>query len=204
MNNLKKPSIRPHIEFCHNEGGGIPNLQVAMALHEEDGLYMTESAVPISMPARLFTLDLEFPPKHTECMYPYEVYNRDLTIFAAAPGCYGGAVTIGPDELLVGGGFTMELYTNPKINSVIFQWGSGQIYPLNGIISIFEEDEQTHMFADDIAINGGVQQPYTCQRQDEWIYLEDSNGVALEIMVMDIVDNVVLLRYREGDASSVG
>ena len=90
---------------------------------------------------------------------------------------------------------TIELQKLPNGGSAIFPNGTGYIPKLKGRLNpILDTLNRTYLYADNIAINGGQQQPvnFTFGKH---LHLQDSNGTEKNIYIIDIKGNSALLEY---------
>ena len=72
---------------------------------------------------------------------------------------------------------------------------TGHIPGLEGRLNpILDTHNRMYLYADNIAINGGVQQPSTFE-VDVPFELEDANGVFMQIRVLHIQGRTSLLQY---------
>jgi len=89
---------------------------------------------------------------------------------------------------------TVTLFDTENTGSVICM-STGHIPGLEGRLNpILDTRNQMYLYADNIAINGGVQQPATFQ-VDVPLELEDSNGVVMQVRVLHIQGRTSLLQY---------
>ena len=89
---------------------------------------------------------------------------------------------------------TVTLFTSENTGSVICV-STGYIPGLEGRLNpILDTHHRHYLYADNIAINGGVQQPATFE-VDVPFELEDSNGVVMEVRVLHIQGRTSLLQY---------
>ena len=74
---------------------------------------------------------------------------------------------------------------------------TGHIPGLEGRLNpILDTHRRTYLYADNIAINGGDQQPATFE-VDVPFELEDSNGVVMQVRVLYIQGSTSLLQYTQ-------
>lgn len=89
---------------------------------------------------------------------------------------------------------TVTLPSSENTGSVIC-FSTGYIPGLDGRLNpILDTSNRTYLYADNIAINGGVQQP-AAFKVDEPFELEDSNGVVMHVRVLHIQGRTSLLQY---------
>jgi len=96
----------------------------------------------------------------------------------------------------------VTMFDSENIGSVICT-STGNIPGLQGRLNpILDTYNRMYLYADNIAIQGGVQQPATFQI-DVPFELEDSNGVVMQVRVLYIQGQTSLLQYafaRQGDS----
>lgn len=89
---------------------------------------------------------------------------------------------------------TITVFDTENTGSVICE-STGHIPGLEGRLNpILDTDNRMYLYADNVAINGGVQQPATFQ-VDVPFELEDSNGVVMQVRVLHIQGRTSLLQY---------
>ena len=119
--------------------------------------------------------------------------NIPITVFAAATG-YAGYLNRGwtPSE----GALAIEMQPLPKGGSVIFPEAKGNLPGLKGILNpIRDPHERTYLYAFNIAVNKGQQQPVHFFPGEE-MRLTDANGSEFLVHILDIVGRSVLVEYR--------
>ena len=80
--------------------------------------------------------------------------------------------------------------------SVIFRNRTGEIHGLSGRLNpILDKQNRTYLYADNVAINGGEQQPVDFDI-GETMHLMDALGQERTIRIVDITGNAVLLEYQ--------
>jgi hypothetical protein len=88
----------------------------------------------------------------------------------------------------------IQLFESEKIGSVICQ-STCYINGLEGRLSpILDSSNRTYLYASNIAIDGGKQQPVTFSINVP-LELEDCNGVIMEIRILYIQSNTSLIQY---------
>lgn len=88
----------------------------------------------------------------------------------------------------------VTLASSENTGSVICM-STGYIPGLEGRLNpILDTSNRTYLYADNIAINGGMNQPATF-RVDEHFELEDSNGIIMQVRVLHIQGRTSLLQY---------
>lgn len=89
---------------------------------------------------------------------------------------------------------TVTLFSTENTGSLICM-STGHIPGLEGRLNpILDTSNRMYLYADNVAINGGVQQPATFQ-VDVPFELEDSNGVVMQVRVLHIQGRTSLLQY---------
>lgn len=131
-----------------------------------------------------------------------ELHDTDLprTVFVAAEGhealVVRGWVPAGDDPL------TIELTERPDGGSIICPTGTGHIPGLTGRLNpILDTSDRTYIYADNIAVNGGLQQPVSFVR-DKNMTMQDANGHEFQVCVVEIIGNSSLIDYRRLSASA--
>jgi hypothetical protein len=88
----------------------------------------------------------------------------------------------------------VTLSSSDSTGSIIFH-STGHIPGLQGRLNpILDTGNRTYLYADNIAINGGANQPATFV-VDEPFELEDSNGVVMQVRVLHIQGRTSLIQY---------
>ncbi len=117
-----------------------------------------------------------------------------MTIFAGAENY---SAYLKKNFLPVEGDLTIELEELPNGGSVIFPNDTGYIPGLNGRLNpILDTSNRTYLYADNISINEGTQQPANFKFGEE-LYLQDSNGMEKLVKVIHIIGSSALLEYRD-------
>lgn len=89
---------------------------------------------------------------------------------------------------------TVTLADSENTGSIVC-YSTGHIPGLEGRLNpILDTHNRMYLYADNIAINGGVQQPAKFQ-VDEPFELEDSNGIVMQVRVLHIQGRTSLLQY---------
>lgn len=125
-----------------------------------------------------------------------ELHSAELpmTVFAAREG-YASHVERGwvPAQRAL----AIELNEAGNGGSAVFAESTGTLPGLTGRLNpIRDTHDRTYMYADNIAINGGQQQPVTFAPGKELLRLEDSNGQVLMVTVTAIEGRSSLLDYH--------
>ncbi len=90
----------------------------------------------------------------------------------------------------------IELHPLTYGGSVIFRDGTGEIQGISGRLKpILDTHNRTYLYTDNVAINGGEQQPVDFDI-GETIHLMDALGQERTIRIVDITGNAVLLEYQ--------
>lgn len=119
--------------------------------------------------------------------------NLPMTIYVAAPGYSAGLVRSWvPDK----GGLVIELEPLKLGGATIFAEGQGQIPGLRGTLNPKRDTlDRTYMYADNIAIDNGKQQPVMYQ-VGRPVRLTDSLGQEMFITIQEIIGKSTLIEYR--------
>ena len=116
-----------------------------------------------------------------------------ITVFAAAKGC-GAHVETG--RIPAEGVLAVELSPLPVGGSMVVKQGTGHIPGLTGRLNpIRDASDRTYLYADNIAINGGMPQPVSFVPGDEHLQLVDANGDEFLVRVAAIIGRSSLLEY---------
>ena len=124
-----------------------------------------------------------------------ELYDAQLplTVFIAASG---HRAHIKRDWIPASGQLFVELEPQPDSGAVVFPDGTGYIPGLSGrLYPIRDSRDRTYLYAANIAINGGQQQPVAFTFDDELI-LTDAYGRQAAIRILDIIGRSSLVEYR--------
>ncbi|MCY4265702.1 MAG: putative DNA binding domain-containing protein [Gammaproteobacteria bacterium] len=125
----------------------------------------------------------------------FELYTTDLPlkVFVAAPGY---AAYCEEQWQPAEGVLTIELDILPEGGSVIMTEGTGHIPGLSGRLNpIRDTNDRTYLYASNIAINEGKQQPVNFLFGQE-IRLTDAFGQEFWIRIVDIAGSSALIEYR--------
>ncbi len=116
-----------------------------------------------------------------------------MTLFIAAPGFEAQAQhSWVPEE----GVLRAELVPLQSGGSIIFPAATGYIPNLAGRLEpIPDTHGRAYLYADNIAINGGKQQPVTFDLGEE-LHLADAEGNEMQVRIIDILGRSVLAEYR--------
>lgn len=87
------------------------------------------------------------------------------------------------------------IHSSENIGSLICESGTGHIPKLKGRLNpILDTSHRTYLYADNIAINGGGQQPATF-KTNEPMDLEDCDGIIMQVTIKDIQGRSSLIEY---------
>jgi len=116
-----------------------------------------------------------------------------MTVYAAARGYAAGYERQWkPNE----GGLLLDLPLLQSGGSAIFPQDSGNLPGLRGRLNpIRDNSDRTYLYADNIAIDEGRQQPVPF-RLGKSIRLTDVYGVEFSVTIVDIVGRSALVEYR--------
>ena len=118
--------------------------------------------------------------------------NLPMTIYVAGPGYSAGLVRSWVPEK---GGLVIELEPLKLGGATIFTKGEGQIPGLRGSLNPIRDTlNRTYMYADNIAIDEGKQQPVLYQ-VGRPVRLTDSRGAEMLITIQDIIGKSSLIEY---------
>ena len=116
-----------------------------------------------------------------------------MTVYAAAPGYAGG---LKREWLPSRGGLLMELDPLSAGGSVLFPEATGHLPGLRGRLNpIRDTADRTYLYADNIAIEEGRQQPVSF-RLGKPMKLTDAFGAELSVTIIDIIGRSALVEYR--------
>lgn len=90
--------------------------------------------------------------------------------------------------------FEISVHSSENIGSIIYN-STGYIPGLKGRLNpILDTSDRTYLYADNIAINGGLSQPATF-KVNVPMDLEDCDGMIMQVTVKDIQGRVSLIEY---------
>ena len=116
-----------------------------------------------------------------------------MTVFAAAPGY---AAHLEREWVPSQGALAIELEPLPEGGAVIFPEATGYLPGLTGRLNpILDTHARTYLYASNIAINQGEQQPVHFILGEE-LRLTDTDGNELLVRIVDIVGRSALVEYR--------
>ena len=120
--------------------------------------------------------------------------NLPLTVFAAAEGC---GAHVEPDWIPAERALVIELAELPCGGSVVFAEGTGYLPNLAGRLNpLLDAEDRTYLYASNIAIGGGLQQPVRFVPGEDELHLMDANGTEVLVRVVAITGRSSLLEYR--------
>ncbi len=118
---------------------------------------------------------------------------QPMTVFVAARGF---AAHMECDWKPVNGPLHVEMTELSNGGSVIFPNGTGHVPILRGRLNpILDNNERTYIYADNIAINGGLQQPVHFSAEED-LRLTDAEGQEATVRIVAIVGRTCLVQYR--------
>ena len=122
-----------------------------------------------------------------------------MSVFAAAEGF---AAQVESGWIPAQGPLTLELNRLPGGGSVIFNEATGHVPGVTGRLNpIRDTHDRTYLYASNIAINQGRQQPVHFLLGEE-LRLTDANGREMFVRIVDIVGRSALVEYRPVDGSA--
>ena len=117
-----------------------------------------------------------------------------LTVYAAAAGF---AAHVERDWIPAERPLIIELTQLTGGGSVVIAEGTGYLPGLAGRIEpILDTSNRTYLYAKNIAIGGGQQQPVPFVPGEEELHLMDANGIEMLVRVAVITGRSSLLEYR--------
>ncbi|WP_419946404.1 RNA-binding domain-containing protein [Candidatus Poriferisodalis sp.] len=125
-----------------------------------------------------------------------ELHSAELpmTVFAASEGC---AAHVEQGWVPAERALAVDLAAAPAGGSAVFAESTGYLPGLAGRLNpIRDTHDRTYLYADNIAINDGQQQPVHFAPGTEQLRLEDSNGQVLLVTVTAVEGRSSLLDYR--------
>ena len=116
-----------------------------------------------------------------------------MTVFAATPGY---AAHLEREWIPSRGALTMEVEALWEGGSVIFSEATGGLPGLKGRLNpIRDTHDRTYLYASNIAINKGKQQPVHFVPGED-LRLTDADGTELLVRIVDIIGRSALVEYR--------
>lgn len=116
-----------------------------------------------------------------------------MTVFVASEGC---AAHLEREWMPAERALAVELGPKDGGGSVVFAESTGYIPGLAGRLNpILDKNHRMYLYASNIAINGGQQQPVSFAPGKEELHLMDANGLSLLVRVVAIAGRSSLLEY---------
>ena len=116
-----------------------------------------------------------------------------MTVFAAATGY---AAHLAHDWVLAQGALTIEMQSLSNGGSAIFPEGIGSLPGLSGRLNPIRDNlDRTYLYASNIAINKGKQQPVHFMPGED-LRLTDADGKELVVCIMAIIGRAALVEYH--------
>ena len=120
--------------------------------------------------------------------------NLPLTVFVAGNGV---AAHVERGWLPSERPLAVELHTLTTGGSVVFAESTGHIPGLTGRLNpILDAHQRTYLYASNIAINGGEQQPVTFEPESQELHLVDADGHEQLVRIVAISGRSSVLEYR--------
>ena len=117
-----------------------------------------------------------------------------LTVFVGAPSF---AARVVPGWTPADGDLSIELEALPGGGSVVFAKRTGYVPGLAGRLNpILDSRERSYLYATNIAIDGGKQQPVHFSLGEEELHLMDVNGEEYMVRMAEMIGDSSLLEYR--------
>jgi hypothetical protein len=133
--------------------------------------------------------------EHGEARLDLHSVNLPMTVFVAGSGV---AACVEREWLPSERSLAIELTPLPNGGSVVFSESTGHIPGLSGRLNpILDTHLRTYLYASNIAINGGVQQPVTFVPETEELHLMDADGNGKLVRIVAISGRSSLLEYRD-------
>ena len=131
--------------------------------------------------------------KNGEAEVDLHTTNLPMTVFAAAPG-HGAYVE--REWVPSQGSLAVELAPLPEGGSIIFAESTGYLPIVKGRLNpIRDSRDRTYLYASNIAINQGKQQPVHFVFGED-LRLSDADGREAMIRISDVVGRAALLEYQ--------
>ena len=169
----------------------------------------TEPAAPVvtvrraGIPLESATVLALFPNKtwkrgatdvHGEALLELHSSELPMTVFVASEGC---VAHVERNWVPAERALAVELAGAPDGGSAVFAESTGHLPGLVGRLNpIRDAHDRTYLYADNIAINDGLQQPVRFAPGIDQLRLADSNGQVLVVTVAAIEGRSALLDYR--------
>ena len=130
-----------------------------------------------------------------------DLHTTDLpmTVYASAPGF---AAYLRSDWVPSSGSLSIEMQILPDGGSVIFPDATGYLPGLSGRLNPKRDtSDRTYLYATNIAINGGKQQPVSFAFGED-LHLVDAHGNELMVVVVDIIGRSALIEYQSSSTEN--
>jgi hypothetical protein len=132
-----------------------------------------------------------------QAMIGLHTVDLPMTVFASARGF---AAHCERDWIPSEDALTIELDRLPSGGAVIFSDATGPIPGMQGRLNPIRDTlDRTYLYATNIAINQGQQQPVHFMLGEE-LRLTDANGVEMTVRIVEIVGRSALVEYRPFEA----
>ena len=119
--------------------------------------------------------------------------NLPMTVYASSPGF---SAYLKQNWVPSSGNLSIEMQVLPDGGSAIFAGSTGHLPGLSGRLNpIRDSHNRTYLYADNIAINGGKQQPVDF-RIREALHLQDADGKQFLIRFISILGRDALIEYH--------
>ncbi len=128
-----------------------------------------------------------------EAWFDFYTTHLPMTVYAAKEGYAGGLIlNWRPDQE----GKRIELTKIPLGGSAIFPNATGFVPELNGRLNpILDSKDRMYLYADNIAIEDGLQQPVSFKLGDP-IKLTDSYGSEMSVTILKIIGRSALIEHK--------
>lgn len=131
-----------------------------------------------------------------EAVFDLYTTHLPMTVYAATNGFAAG---LARDWIPSRGGLLLHLNPLEKGGAAIFPKATGHLPGLSGRLNpILDTHDRTYLYADNIAIEGGRQQPVPF-RLGKPLMLVDAYGVQMLVTIVDIVGRAALLEFQQID-----
>lgn len=128
-----------------------------------------------------------------EAQFDLHATHFPMTVYAAATGF---AAHLEHDWVPAHGGLDIKMQSLPDGGSVIFPEATGNIPDLLGYLNpIRDTSGRTYLYASNIAINEGKQQPVTFIPGED-LRLTDADGKEMLVRIVSIIGRSALIEYR--------